>query len=79
MMLSLRTKTTKVGGFYHLWLLDQTVNVETPLLTSSWPSHINLSGAGLCLNDSSSKLTESVSFQRILYFDQAVGGVSSSD
>ncbi|KAH0872627.1 hypothetical protein HID58_069989, partial [Brassica napus] len=40
-------------------------------------SNINLSGAG-CLNDSSSKLTESVSFQRILYFDQAVGGVSSS-
>lgn len=62
--------------FYHLWLLDQTVNVETPLLTSSWPSHgscINLSAG--CLNDSYS---ESGSFPLILYFDQAVGGVSSS-
>ncbi|ESQ54875.1 hypothetical protein EUTSA_v10024594mg [Eutrema salsugineum] len=72
------------GWFYHLWLLDQTVNVETPLLISSWPSHgsrINLSGAG-CLNDSSSKLPtfcfESGSFPLILYFDQDVGGVSSS-
>ncbi|KAL0659692.1 hypothetical protein Bca4012_080277 [Brassica carinata] len=74
------------GWFYHLWLLDQTVNVETPLLTSSWPSHgscINLSGGAGCLNDSSSsKLTtscsESGSFPLILYFNQAVGGVSSS-
>ncbi|WZY85558.1 hypothetical protein YC2023_031942 [Brassica napus] len=74
------------GWFYHLWLLDQTVNVETPLLTSSWPSHgsrINLSGGAGCLNDSaSSKLTtfcsESGSFPLILYFDQAVSGVSSS-
>ncbi|CAH8384665.1 unnamed protein product [Eruca vesicaria subsp. sativa] len=71
------------GWFYHLWLLDQTVNVETPLLTSSWPSHgsrINLSAG--CLNDSFSKLTtfcsESGSFPLILYFDQAVGGVSSA-
>ncbi|KAL0727114.1 hypothetical protein Bca4012_023207 [Brassica carinata] len=64
------------GWFYHLWLLYQTVHVETPLLTSSWPSHcsrINLSAR--CLNDSSS---ESGSFPLILYFDQAVGGVSSS-
>ncbi|CAH2078070.1 unnamed protein product [Thlaspi arvense] len=72
------------GWFYHLWLLDQTVNVETPLLTSSWPSHgsrVNLSGSG-GLNDSSSKLpsfcSESGSFPLILYFDQDVGGVSSS-
>ncbi|WZZ64399.1 hypothetical protein YC2023_075769 [Brassica napus] len=70
-MLSLRTKTTKAGWFYHLWLLDQTVNVETPLLTSSWPSHIKYQSIWCWL-------TESVSFQRILYFDQAVGGVSSS-
>ncbi|KAL1222510.1 Geranylgeranyl transferase type-2 subunit alpha 1 [Cardamine amara subsp. amara] len=72
------------GWFYHLWLLDQTVNVETPLLTSSWPSHgssIILSGPGY-LNGSSSNFTtfcsESDSFPLILYFDQAVGGVSSS-
>uniref|UniRef100_A0A1J3EY71 Geranylgeranyl transferase type-2 subunit alpha n=1 Tax=Noccaea caerulescens TaxID=107243 RepID=A0A1J3EY71_NOCCA len=72
------------GWFYHLWLLDQTVDVETPLLTSSWPSHgsrVNLCGAG-GLNDSSSKLTtfcsESASFPLIIYFDQDVGGVSSS-
>lgn len=64
------------GWFYHLWLLDQTVNVETPLLTSTWPSHgscINLSAG--CLNDS---FSESGSFPLILYFGQAVGGVSSS-
>ncbi|XP_013737989.2 geranylgeranyl transferase type-2 subunit alpha 1-like [Brassica napus] len=74
------------GWFYHLWLLDQTVNVETPLLTSSWPSHgscINLSGGDGCLNDSSSsKLTtfcsDLGSFPLILYFDQPVSGVSSS-
>lgn len=72
------------GWFYHRWLLDQTVNVESPLLTSSWPSHgssVILSGAG-CLNGSSSNFTtfcsESGSFPLILYFDQAVGGVSSS-
>lgn len=72
------------GWFYHLWLLDQTVNMESPLLTSSWPSHgssVILSGAG-CLNGSSSNFTtfcsESGSFPLILYFDQAVGGVSSS-
>ncbi|KAJ4913073.1 RAB geranylgeranyl transferase alpha subunit 1 [Raphanus sativus] len=64
------------GWFYHLWLLDQTVNVETPLLTSSWPSHgscINLSAG--CLNDS---FSEPGSFPLIIYFNQAVGGVSSS-
>ncbi|KAJ0720058.1 putative protein geranylgeranyltransferase type II [Helianthus annuus] len=27
------------GWFYHLWLLDQTVNVDTPILVSSWPPH----------------------------------------
>uniref|UniRef100_A0A6N2LGW2 Geranylgeranyl transferase type-2 subunit alpha n=2 Tax=Salix viminalis TaxID=40686 RepID=A0A6N2LGW2_SALVM len=35
------------GWFYHLWLLDQTVKAESPLLTSSWPAHgsdITLSG-----------------------------------
>ncbi|CAN8325780.1 unnamed protein product [Cochlearia groenlandica] len=72
------------GWFYHLWLLDQTVNVEAPLLTSSWPSHcssIILSGAG-CLNRSPSKFTticsESGSFPLILYFGKAVGGVNST-
>ncbi|EOA18027.1 hypothetical protein CARUB_v10006468mg [Capsella rubella] len=71
------------GWFYHLWLLDQTVNMESPLLTSSWPSHgsgVSLSGAG-CLNGSSSNSTtfcsETGCFPLILYFDQAVGGVSS--
>ncbi|CAH8259904.1 unnamed protein product [Arabidopsis lyrata] len=72
--------------FYYLWLLDQTVKMETPLRTSSWPSDgsiIILSGPG-CFNgsSSSSKFTtfcsESGSFPLILYFDQAVSGVSSS-
>ncbi|KAJ8645573.1 hypothetical protein MRB53_007321 [Persea americana] len=27
------------GWFYHLWLLDQTVNQDTTLLISSWPVH----------------------------------------
>ena len=72
--------------FYYLWLLDQTVKMETPLHTSSWPSDgsiIILSGPG-CFNgsSSSSKFTtfcsESASFPLILYFDQAVSGVSSS-
>ncbi|CAN7071573.1 unnamed protein product [Brassica oleracea var. botrytis] len=71
------------GWFYHLWLLDQTVNVETPLLTSSWPSHgSRISLYAGCSNGSFSKLTtfgsESGYFPLVLNFDQAVGGVSSS-
>ncbi|CAL5428128.1 unnamed protein product [Camellia sinensis] len=27
------------GWFYHLWLLEQTVKVENPLLVSTWPLH----------------------------------------
>ncbi|AED94733.1 geranylgeranyl transferase alpha subunit-like protein [Arabidopsis thaliana] len=74
------------GWFYYLWLLDQTVKMEIPLRFSSWPSDgsiIILSGPD-CFNASSSttKLTtfcsESGSFPLILYFDQAVSGVSSS-
>ncbi|XP_020886577.1 geranylgeranyl transferase type-2 subunit alpha 2 [Arabidopsis lyrata subsp. lyrata] len=71
--------------FYYLWLLDQTVKMETPLRTSSWPSDgsiIILSGPGCFNGSSSSKFTtfcsESASFPLILYFDQAVSGVSSS-
>lgn len=26
------------GWFYHIWLLDQTIN-QDPLLISSWPIH----------------------------------------
>lgn len=70
--------------FYYLWLLDQTVKMETPLRISSWPSDgsiIILSGPG-CFNGSSSQFTtfcsESGSFPLILNFDQAVSGVSSS-
>ncbi|VVB17559.1 unnamed protein product [Arabis nemorensis] len=50
--------------FYYLWLFDQTVKMETPLLTSSWPSDgsvIILSGPR-CFNGSSSKFTTSGSF-----------------
>ncbi|KAI7994184.1 Geranylgeranyl transferase type-2 subunit alpha 1 [Camellia lanceoleosa] len=27
------------GWLYHLWLLEQTVKVENPLLVSTWPPH----------------------------------------
>ncbi|XP_010439023.1 PREDICTED: geranylgeranyl transferase type-2 subunit alpha 1-like [Camelina sativa] len=71
------------GWFYHLWLLAQTVNVESPLLTSSWPSHgssVILSGAGCLIGSPFNVITfcsETGSVPLILYFDQAVGGVSS--
>ncbi|CAL5428140.1 unnamed protein product [Camellia sinensis] len=28
------------GWLYHLWLLEQTVKVENPLLVSTWPPHV---------------------------------------
>ncbi|PSS19604.1 Geranylgeranyl transferase type-2 subunit alpha like [Actinidia chinensis var. chinensis] len=73
------------GWFYHLWLLDQTVKVESPLLVSTWPPHgssINVSVNG-CLDKSA--LSPMTSFDLstgtipvILYFSEAVEGVNSS-
>lgn len=73
------------GWFYHLWLLDQTVKVDSPLLVSSWPAN----GSALVLlgdrhldGSASSFLTSfhsgSGTFPLILYFNQAVHGVNSS-
>ncbi|KAK6277735.1 hypothetical protein POUND7_018058 [Theobroma cacao] len=73
------------GWYYHLWLLDQTVKDDSPLLVSSWPAH----GSDLfllgdrCHNGSAfSPFTtlhsDSGSFPVVLYFNQSVEGVSSS-
>ncbi|KAJ0024675.1 hypothetical protein Pint_08495 [Pistacia integerrima] len=73
------------GWFYHLWLLDQTVKVDSPLLVSSWPangSDLVLSGDRRLGDSASSLLTsfhsDSRTFPLILYFNQAVHGVNSS-
>ncbi|MFS7974784.1 putative protein geranylgeranyltransferase type II [Helianthus anomalus] len=50
------------GWFYHLWLLDQTVKVDTPVLVSSWPTH-------------GSEITKTT-FPIILCFNEPVEGVS---
>ncbi|XP_057975886.1 geranylgeranyl transferase type-2 subunit alpha 1 [Malania oleifera] len=72
------------GWFYHLWLLDQTVKTETPLLVSSWPAHhsdltVSVDGS---LDGSLSPFaivnSHYGTFPLILYFSQAVKGVNSS-
>lgn len=73
------------GWFYHLWLLDQTVRVDSPQLVSSWPtpgSDLILLG-DRCLDGCvSSPFTrfhlDSRTFPLVLYFNQAVEGVNSS-
>ncbi|KAE8695389.1 serine/threonine-protein kinase CTR1-like [Hibiscus syriacus] len=72
------------GWFYHLWLLDQTVTIDYPLLVSTWPAHgsdVFLVG-DRCQIGSSSPFTtlfsDSGSFPIVLYFNQPVEGVSSS-
>ncbi|XP_020271364.1 geranylgeranyl transferase type-2 subunit alpha 1 [Asparagus officinalis] len=70
------------GWFYHLWLLDQTVTPEDPLLISSWPSQ----GSDCFLSTDLSSFEFSNcnyslhmgAFPIVLYFNQAVTGVSSS-
>ncbi|KAJ0519707.1 putative protein geranylgeranyltransferase type II [Helianthus annuus] len=52
------------GWFYHLWLLDQTVKVDTPVLVSSWPPH-------------GSEITKTT-FPIILCFNEPVEGVKIS-
>jgi len=75
------------GWFYHLWLLDQTVNPDNPLLISSWPSQG--SDWVLSIDANCFKLSPSSSpdchyslhmgtLPIILYFNQAVSGVNSS-
>ncbi|KAL6983120.1 protein geranylgeranyltransferase type II [Sarracenia purpurea var. burkii] len=73
------------GWFYHLWLLDQTVKVETPLLVSTFPPHgsvLNVSVDGF-LDDCALSPTTSFHLNTrtipvILYFSEAVEGVNSS-
>lgn len=73
------------GWFYHLWLIDQTVKNDTPLLVSSWPSH----GSNITLNENNylhdcglsllnSTLSDTRTLPVILYFNQAVEGINSS-
>ncbi|GMY06954.1 geranylgeranyl transferase type-2 subunit alpha 1 [Fagus crenata] len=73
------------GWFYHLWLLDQTVKADAPLLVSSWPAHdsnLILSG-DRCLDDDALSPfnifhSELGTIPLIIYFNQAVEGVNSS-
>ncbi|KAJ1421312.1 Protein prenyltransferase, alpha subunit [Sesbania bispinosa] len=71
------------GWFYHLWLIDQTVKSDSPLLVSSWPSHgsnITLQG-NKCLHGSgllNCTLSGTGTLPVILYFNQAVEGINSS-
>lgn len=73
------------GWFYHLWLLDQTVKPETPLLVSSWPTHgsdIIVSADGFvdghALSPFTTFISEAGTFPLILYFNEVVEGISSS-
>ncbi|KAF5939388.1 hypothetical protein HYC85_023647, partial [Camellia sinensis] len=73
------------GWFYHLWLLQQIVKVENPLLVSTWPPHgsnLNVSADGFLDTCASSLITgfhlNSGIIPLILYFNEAVEGVSSS-
>lgn len=71
------------GWFYHLWLLDQTRKQE-PLFLSSWPPH----GSNLSLSIDHPNhqpplpmlyfQSKERTFPLILYFSEAVEGVSSS-
>lgn len=74
------------GWFYHHWLLNQIVKIETPLLVYTWPppgSNLKVSVDG-CLDDSL-PLSPITSFHLktgqipvVLYFSEAVEGVNSS-
>lgn len=74
------------GWFYHLWLLNQMVKIETPLLVYTWPppgSNLKVSVDGGL--DDSLPLSSITSFHLktgqipvVLYFSEAVEGVNSS-
>ncbi|KAB1203928.1 Geranylgeranyl transferase type-2 subunit alpha [Morella rubra] len=72
------------GWFYHLWLLDQTVKADVPLLVSSWPAHDDLILLGdrnlddCALSPFTTFHFYSGTFPLIVCFDQAVEGVNSS-
>ncbi|KAG6644461.1 hypothetical protein I3843_08G056900 [Carya illinoinensis] len=72
------------GWFYYLWLLDQTVKADAPLLVSSWPARDSLIILeDQCLDDRALSPfntfhSDSGTFPLIVYFNQAVEGVNSS-
>lgn len=73
------------GWFYYLWLLDQTVKTDAPLLVASWPAHESdvILSRNMRSDDSSFSLfdsfhSDSGTIPLILYFNQAVEGVNSS-
>ena len=73
------------GWFYHLWLLEQTVKADAPLLVSSWPAHdSNLILLGdSCLEDFALSPfntfhSELGTIPLVVYFNKAVEGVNSS-
>ncbi|XP_051118791.1 geranylgeranyl transferase type-2 subunit alpha 1 isoform X2 [Andrographis paniculata] len=69
------------GWFYHLWLLDQTLKQE-PLFLSSWPPHganVNLSFDSHFSDQPTLHFRSKAGrFPLIIYFNEAVNGVSSS-
>ncbi|KAI8548404.1 hypothetical protein RHMOL_Rhmol07G0271400 [Rhododendron molle] len=74
------------GWFYHHWLLNQIVKIETPLLVYTWPppgSNLKVSADG-CLDDSlplfpiTSFHLKTGQIPVVLYFSEAVEGVNSS-
>ncbi|GAB4832113.1 hypothetical protein Ancab_006133 [Ancistrocladus abbreviatus] len=73
------------GWFYYLWLLDQTVKLDAPMLISSWPApcsevvvSVNGSIAGTPVLPFINYRTDMGTIPIILYFNQAVKGVNSS-
>ncbi|CAH1454177.1 unnamed protein product [Lactuca virosa] len=56
------------GWFYHLWLLDQTVKVDMPIMVSSWPP---------CGSDINLPIANKVTFPIVLYFNETVKGLNS--
>ncbi|XP_039127442.1 geranylgeranyl transferase type-2 subunit alpha 1 [Dioscorea cayenensis subsp. rotundata] len=77
------------GWFYFLWLLDQTVSPDQPLVVSSWPAHGSSWVVSTNRSNNDCRLFPSEGSNScyylpmstvpiILYFNQPVSGVSSS-
>ncbi|KAK3038306.1 hypothetical protein RJ639_031402 [Escallonia herrerae] len=73
------------GWFYHLWLVDQTVKVDAPMLVSSWPPHdYDFSNPKDCTLDDGGFFSYTAfkyntgKFPLVLYFSEAVEGINAS-
>ncbi|KAF5729287.1 RAB geranylgeranyl transferase alpha subunit 1 putative isoform 1 [Tripterygium wilfordii] len=74
------------GWFYHLWLLYQTFNAESPSLISTWPAHgseLTVSSDRFLYGSPSSSTFSTLHFESgklplVLYFNQPVEGVNKS-